>query len=511
MTLGVYLSFIGGKASLPDPAVLPTTGDVLRYLSYCASPTLSGTSLLHHVAQTLIDTYCCSDKQKALVKTPPAKKGRYNLTDLTELTPRLAAEQLSNRSAARLLTKYNQVVGIDDNVTEKKIRGIRGQSREEVLKELSGLHVESLYFDGRKDKGTLVNIDGTVRWREEEHVTLVDQPSGLYLGFATPHSGSGADMLEAILTHCEELKIDLSELKSCGCDGTSTNTGRHAGVVALLERRLGRQLQRSICCLHRIELPFRHYFTSLDGVTTGPNSFSGPIGTLAAGNLHLLPPRKFAPIQSPDFSALPDEVVKKLSWDQKVLYRHVVAVQKGNLTPKLANTEIGPVCQSRWITFQSRILRLYMSNGVARNILPKLRKLALYVLNIYFPLHMNIKYESSIVHGCVNLFKEVSLIKKYVKSKVEQEYILSSLQVNSYFAHPHNVLISMLGDECYVIRKEAIDIIVDIRNLDYGEQSLDYYLPKVNFDAVSYSKLCSMSKMGERWVYLTFMDKQLNM
>jgi len=140
---------------------------------------------------------------------------------------------------------------------------------------------------------------------------------------------SGADMLEAILTHCEELKIDLSELKSCGCDGTSTNTGRHAGVVALLERRLGRQLQRSICCLHRIELPFRHYFTSLDGVTTGPNSFSGPIGTLAAGNLHLLPPRKFAPIQSPDFSALPDEVVKKLSWDQKVLYRHVVAVQKG--------------------------------------------------------------------------------------------------------------------------------------------------------------------------------------
>ena len=124
-------------------------------------------------------------------RTPPAKKGRYNLTDLTELTPRLAAEQLSNRSAARLLTKYNQVVGIDDKVTEKKIRGIRSQSREAVLKELSGLHVESLYFDGRKDKGTLVNIDGTVRRREEEHVTLVDQPSGRYLGFATPHSGSG--------------------------------------------------------------------------------------------------------------------------------------------------------------------------------------------------------------------------------------------------------------------------------------------------------------------------------
>ena len=185
----------------------------------------------------------------------------------------------------------------------------------------------------------------------------------------------------------------------------------------------------------------------------------------------------------------------------------VINVFSGTLTPKLADTEIGPVCHSRWITFQSRILRLYMTSGVSRNILPKLRKLALYVLNIYFPMHMNIKYKSSIVDGCVNLFKEVSLIKKYVKSKVEQEYILSSLQVNSYFAHPHNVLISMLADESYVIRKEAIDIIVDLRNLDYGEQSLDYYLPKVNFEAVSYSKLCSMSKIDERWVYLTFMNR----
>ena len=235
------------------------------------------------------------------------------------------------------------------------------------------------------------------------------------------------------MSHCAELGIDLSSLTSCGCDGTNTNTGRHSGVVALLERRLGRQLQRSICCLHRIELPFRHYFTSLDGVTTGPNSFSGPIGTLAAGQLHLLKPRKFTPLQCPDFSKLPDDVLRKLSWDQKVLYRHVVAVQSGKsiltffvilddfwrmklfqlhsclnaakltvhkinlinmlsgtLPPELASTEIGPVCHSRWITFQSRILRLFMSSGVLKSVLPKLRKLAIYVLNIYFPMHMNI-------------------------------------------------------------------------------------------------------------------------
>ena len=111
---------------------------------------------------------------------------------------------------------------------------------------------------------------------------------------------------------------------------TSTNTGRHAGVVSLLEKKLNRSLQRSICSLHRIELPFRHLFTSLDGVTSGPNSFSGPIGKLAAGSVHLMTPRRFVPLKA-DAPPLPDAVVKKLSWDQKVLFRFVVAVQSGKL------------------------------------------------------------------------------------------------------------------------------------------------------------------------------------
>ena len=146
-----------------------------------------------------------------------------------------------------------------------------------------------------------------------------------------------------------------------------------------------------------------------------------------------------------------------------------------------------------------------MSSGVPSKFLPKLRKLANYVLNVYFPLHMDIKYKSSIVYGCVNLFKEISLVKKFVKNKAEQGLILNCIQGNSYFAHPHNVLIAMLGDECYSIRKEAIDIIVDIRSCSY-DQNLNYFLPKVNFEAVHFRNLCSMSKNDGRWVYLTFLE-----
>ncbi|XP_063688599.1 uncharacterized protein LOC134821764 isoform X2 [Bolinopsis microptera] len=437
--------------------------------------------------------------------TPPAKKGRYNLMKLENLAPRLAAEQLSNGTAARFLSKYNEVVGIQEQVTEKKIRNIRAKSRGALLDNLKGTAVEALYFDGRKDRGTLLkDSDEVLRRQEEEHITLVEQPSGRYLGFATPDSGSGVDTVRAIGEHCKELGIDISGLKCCGCDGTSTNTGRHSGVVVLLEKKLGRELQRSVCSLHRIELPFRHFFTSLDGVTTGPNSFSGPIGKLAAGPVHQMASRKFVPLRAHTFSPLPDGVVKKLSWDQKVLYRHVLAVQTGALPPKLAGTEIGPLCHARWITFQSRILRLFMSGGVPGNVMGKLRKLAEYVVNIYFPMHMFIKYYDSIVYGSVNLFQEISFIKKVIKSKSERDFILNGVQVNSYFAHPHNILIAMLGDKNYVLRKKAVDLILDLRGVDEVCTELNYYLPRLNFDAEVYSDLCKMSKVNDRWVYLSF-------
>ena len=68
-----------------------------------------------------------------------------------------------------------------------------------------------------------------------------------------------------------------------GCDGTNVNTGAHRGVIRLLEQRLGRPLQWFVCLLHANELPLRHLLIKLDGVTSGPKLFSGPIGSLLSG------------------------------------------------------------------------------------------------------------------------------------------------------------------------------------------------------------------------------------
>ena len=58
------------------------------------------------------------------------------------------------------------------------------------------------------------------------------------------------------------------------------------GVIRLLEVKIGRPLHYAICQLHGNELPLRHLFSKLDGSTSGPNSFSGPIGNAIKNNVH---------------------------------------------------------------------------------------------------------------------------------------------------------------------------------------------------------------------------------
>ena len=62
-----------------------------------------------------------------------------------------------------------------------------------------------------------------------------------------------------------------------GTDGTPSVPGIKSSLIASLEKLLGRPLQWAICLLHLNKLPLRHVFQMLDGTTTGPQSFAGPI------------------------------------------------------------------------------------------------------------------------------------------------------------------------------------------------------------------------------------------
>ena len=75
-------------------------------------------------------------------------------------------------------------------------------------------------------------------------------------------------------------------------DGTNVNTGANTGAIRLLELHLGHPVQWFICMFHCNLLPLRHLLIYLDGTTSGPTAFSGPIGK-ALPKCHELPVANF--------------------------------------------------------------------------------------------------------------------------------------------------------------------------------------------------------------------------
>ena len=113
-----------------------------------------------------------------------------------------------------------------------------------------------------------------------------------------------------------------------------------------------------VCQLHGNELPLRHLFIKLDGATSGPKSFDGPIGKMVQKDVHLLDVQPFKPIDS-SLTNFDEKVVKDLSRDQNLLYRYTRAIADGTLESSLITQLPGPVDHARWLTLSIRLLILY--------------------------------------------------------------------------------------------------------------------------------------------------------
>ena len=89
----------------------------------------------------------------------------------------------------------------------------------------------------------------------------------------------------------------MKEISVLGCDGTNTNVGKKGGIIRLIEQKEKRAMQWAICLLHMNELPLRHLVKRVDGCTSGPKSFVGPLGKQLA-NVEQLDIVDFEPIES---------------------------------------------------------------------------------------------------------------------------------------------------------------------------------------------------------------------
>ena len=188
---------------------------------------------------------------------------------------------------------------------------------------------------------------------------------------------------------------------------------------------------------------------------------------------------------------MPPKVEKSssLSTDAKYLYEMACAVSEGFCSNDLANIKPGPVVHSRWLTKASRILRLYVTTSKPSS---NLQTLATYIIKVYVPMYFQIKYYSSVVYGSA-LFAKFIKYSRYLCPQLRR-VIDAVIQNNCYFAHPENILLSMLYDNRKAIRDLAIRKILHYRDdLCESEDLRKYNKPKLNFECVNYVDMIDLS------------------
>jgi hypothetical protein len=394
---------------------------------------------------------------------------------------------VSDRAAAALASSVLEDVGLIQSqdtslvVDRSKLRRERNRIRDQIVKQSHVTSLRGLYFDGRKDQTLVIKKEGHKFHRHkvtEEHIALIQQPQSKYIGHISPKAGSAASVTSGIV---EFLSIHNSdELIAVGCDGTVVNTGHTGGVIRLLEQKLNRPLQWFVCQLHANELLLRHFLQHIDGgKTTGPNTYSGPIGKQleTCEQLNIV-----------DFHAIetkiPEITCNDLSTDQKYLLDICNAVSRGYCPHDLATRQPGKMSHARWLTTANRVLRLYIATEQPTT---ELKQLAEFVIKVYARLWFSIKTKSSCKYGAFHVWEMIHY-SRYLDESMKQ-VIHPVIQRNAYFAHPENLLLCMLVDHRTHVRELGLRRILKAKEHNERSSVRRFQVPCLNFNSTDYIDL----------------------
>ena len=435
--------------------------------------------------------------------TPLTEKAQ-NRQDLRNLSMICDRYGVSSRAGAAIanaaladagvISATNQTNVIDKNKLRRAIDRYREERKVADHEDLIDAQGEAYYFDGKKDSTLFVGKDDNNKqynyYQEEEHISMSSEPGGKYVTHLTPEGGTGAEIAESVVSYLVEQGV-ADSWRIIGGDSTAVNTGIDRGCFYLIESKLGRRLFRVVCCLHLNELPWRHVFVDIDGPTDSKNTFKGVIGKLLPKVGELEWNHKFKMVaDGPGLPDISDKVAADLSSDQKILYLVVQSVRAGVIRVELFSLTPGPISHSRWLTHVTWTLLLYMKKhkltGKNRT---NLGKLVQFIMTNYAVMWFTLKQKETIEEAPRHLFKQIQLTNLLPKDI--QTIARENIARNAYWAHPENLLLSMLTDNDEKVRQKAVDKIIALRgNEEYGDKNKRrFVIPKLNFAATDYTTM----------------------
>ena len=300
-------------------------------------------------------------------------------------------------------------------------------------------------------------------------------------------------------------------IQSLSGESTNSNTGYKGGIIAWLEKMLGRKVTWLICQLHTNELGLRHLFEELDGKTNSSTGWSGELGKKLKTVDSMERDYSFKVInKGPELIELPENVLKDLSTDQSLLYKLAKAVRSGMLPRDIALRKVGTMVHSRWLTFAESNLLMWMSkHGLTGELLDRLETIVSYLVSTYIPMWFQIKVKNSWLYGPRHVLTHLQLLK--LQSPSVQTILMPYLRTSSWYAHSEAVLQTMLCSEDQEERIFAVTKILKIRGKEeFGKTKPRYRkLPQLNTEAKNLLELISWNRAHEPLLTCNMSKKEI--
>jgi hypothetical protein len=202
-----------------------------------------------------------------------------------------------------------------------------------------------------------------------------------------------------------------------------------------------------------------------------------------------LPIVKFQRISGKLPALFDDMSTNELSTDQRYLYEMCESISKGVVSQSLADRNPGNLSHSRWLTLANNVLRTYVGTQKPSN---DLKAIVTFIIKVYAPSWFHIKINCKCFDGAPNLFHFIKATR-YLQPNY-REVVEKSIQNNSFYAHPENMLIAMLCDEDISVRYLAYQRIVAARSVT-STIVRQFQKPTINFNAKKYYDLIDWNKI----------------
>ena len=404
-----------------------------------------------------------------------------------------------------LITKNDPHLIVDHNKVEREKDRVVRELVERAAEDLKVNKVECILFDGKKDLSRVrLEVEGSEKvfhgMRVEEHISVCSA-QGQYLTHFVPDDATetvsaAKAVADQLLDYLKGVELDKS-LLAVGGDSTNVNTGYKGGSIHYLEVGLGRRLVWIICQLHTNELPLRHLIIDLDGPTASGNKFTGPLGQML-DQVENMPynPRFKAVKPGPSFPDLSQDIINDLSTDQQYGYRMILAISSGSVPEDLFLLAIGNVSLARWLTTANRFLKMWVSiHNFKGKDMKNLEAIIEFIIKVYYTMWFNIKKAHKVVDGPRHVLMQINLVKQ-ISQKAVKNIVMPRVESTAWFAHPENILLSLLASEEETERRFAVRVILDkVRMGGEGDSSVrSFRVPTINWKATKIQELIDWDK-----------------